>query len=313
MGLLRRRSDPVDRITSEDLAQFGRYEFLGAEQSGVPLGSAYNLISNLNELVYTQSPSDRAQLVAELSRHADKGEWEKVGAWKYVREFLDEAPDTRELIDGGLLAIHRMRVTNLGIHLATIDTPRYAELTGGPPPNDGFFGPPVFDSNYGPTRQYYFDHAVAAAAARRITRVESAPGVEPGPIHEVAGKVWDFGLLVYRGPLVVSPDIQFEPNVIRPLIQAATGVDHALFADRLADAVLDIKSHSYGAWSAIGGARFVEEYLDPVTVETEGYKRLLDTGLALLREGNLIGVAFPRELLTPPQQARLNELRTAEP
>jgi hypothetical protein len=313
MGLFRRRSDPVDRITSEDLAQFGRYEFLGAEQSGVPLGSAYSLISNLNDLVYTRSPTDRAQLVAELSRHADKGEWEKVGAWKYVREFLDEAPDTRELIDGGLLAIHRMHVTNLGIHLATIDTPRYAELTGGPPPNDGFFGPPVFDSNYGPTRQYYFDQAVATAAARQITRVESAPGVKPGPIHEGAAKVWDFGFLVYRGPLVVSPDIQFEPNVVRPLIQAATGVDHALLVDQLADAVLDTKSYSYGAWSAIGGARFVEEYLDPVAVETEGYKRLLDTGLALLREGNLIGVALPLELLTPPQQARLNELSTTEP
>ncbi len=310
MGLFRRSSQPVDRITSEDLAQFGRYEFLGAEQSGVPLGSAYNLISNLNELIYTQSPTDRAQLVAELSRHADKGEWEKVGAWKYVREFLDEAPDTRELIDGGLLAIFRMEVTNLGMHLAPIDTPRYAELTGGPPANDGFFGPPVFDSDYGPTRQYYFDHAITTAAARRISRIESAPGVEPGPLDDAAGAAWDFGLLVYRGPLVVNPDIQFEPNVVRPLVQAATGVDHTLFADRLADAVLDTKSYSYGAWSSIGGARFVEEYLNPSAVETDGYRRLLDTGLAILQEGNLIGTAFSRELLTPPQQVRLNQLST---
>lgn len=310
MGLFRRNSQPVDRITSDDLAQFGRHEFLGAEQSGLPLGSAYGLISSLNELVYTRDAADRARIVAELGRHAEKGEWEKVGAWKYVREFLDEAPDTRELIDGGLLAIDRMRVTNLGINLAPIDTFRYAELTGGPPPNNGFFGPPVFDSNYGPTRQYYFDDAIATAAARRITRIESTPGVEPGPVEEAAKAASDFGLLVYRGPLVVNPDIQFEPNVVRPLVQAATGVDHALFTDRLADAVLDTNSYSYGAWSSIGGERFVEEYLDPSAVDSDGYGRLLDAGLTILREGNLIGIAFSRELLTPPQQDRLNELST---
>ena len=310
MALFRRNSQIVDRITSEDLAQYGRYKFLGAEPSGMPIGSADGLISSLNELVYTRAPADRASLVAELGRHADKGDWEKVGAWKYVREWLDEAADTLELIDGGLLAIHRMRVTNLGLHLAPIDMPRYIELTGGPPPNDGFFGPPVFDSKYGPTRQYYFDHAIATATARRVTRIESAPRVEPGPVEEAAKAAWDFGLLVYRGPLVVNHDIQFEPHVVRPLVQAATGVDHVLFTDRLADAVLDDRWSDYGAWSAIGGARFVEEYLDPSAVDSDGYKRLLDEGLTSLRERNLIGTAFARELLTPPQQDRLNELST---
>lgn len=309
MPLFRSRSQqPVDRITSEDLAQFGRYEFLGADQSGVPSSGAYDLISGLNELVFTQSPTDRAQLVVELHRHAEKGEWEKVGAWKYVREFLDAAPDTQDLIDGGLLAISRMRVTNLGIHLAPIDTQRYVELTGALTPNDGFFGPPVFDSNYGPTRQYYFDHAISTAAARRITRLESAPGVEPGDVTDAAKATWDFGLLVYRGPLVVNPDIRFEPSVTRPLIAAAAGVDHSLFAERLADAVLDASSYTYGPWSSIGGARFIEEFLDPLAVHTTGYARLLNSGVALLRDGNLIGNLFPRELLTPTQQDRLAEL-----
>jgi hypothetical protein len=311
MALWSRKSTPVDRISSEALASFGRYEFLGSEQSGVEPGSAYGLVSNLNELVYTQSPADRAQLVAELHRHAEKGEWEKVGAWKYVREFLTEEPDTRDLIDGGLLAIHRMRVTNLSIHLAPIDSPRYIELTGAPPPSDGFFGPPVFDSNFGPTRQYYFDHAIATAAARNITRIQSMPGVEPGPLQSAAKAMWDFGLLVYRGPLVVNPDIQFEPNVLRPAITAATGVNHGIFADRLADAALDTSTYWYGAWTSIGGARFIEEYLDSSAVQTAGYSRLLGSGLDLLTEMGALDVSMSSELLTPRQRERLAALRSS--
>lgn len=305
MAISNRKSAPIDRISSESLADFGRYEFLGAEQSGVEPSRAYSLIFNLNGLIYTQSPADRAHVIAELNRHAEKGEWEKVGAWKYVREFLSEEPDTQALIDGGLLTIHRMRVTNLSIHLAPVDTPRYTELTGELPPNDGFFGPPVFDSSFGPTRQYYFDHAIATAAARNITRLQTAPGVEPGPLEDAARAMWDFGLLVYRGPLVVSPDIAFEPNVIRPAILAATGVDHIIFGDRLAEPVLDTGSYLFGAWTSIGGARFIEEYLDSSAVETTGYSRLPDSGLRLLTEMGALGVSMTPELLTPRQRARL--------
>lgn len=300
-----RKLAAANRISSEALADFGRCEFLGAEQSGIELSAVYGLVANLNELAFTSLPSDRAQVISELHRHAEKGEWEKVGAWKYVREFLSEAPDTQDLIDSGLIAIHHMRVTNLSIHLAPIDTPRYAELTGGPPPTDGFFGPPVFDSDFGPPRQYYFDQAIAAAAARNINRLPSERGIEPGPLQDAAKAMWDFGLLVYRGPLVVSPDIAFEPNVVRPAVTAATGVDHDLFAERLADSVLDTSSCAYGAWSAIGGARFIEEYLDAATVETTGYARLLDSGLRLLTATGALGVWMSPELLTQRQRARL--------
>jgi hypothetical protein len=299
---------PVDRISSQALADFGRFEFVGAEQSGIDPSNAFGLISNLNELVYTSSPADRAEVIAELHRHAEKGEWEKVGAWKYVREFLSAEPDTQDLIDGSLMAICRMRVTNLAIHLAPIDRPRYVELTGAPPPNDGFFGPPVFDSNFGPTRQYYFDHAIAAAAARNITRLQCTAGVEPGPVEDAARAMWDFGLLVYRGPLVVNPDIAFEPNVIRPAVVAASGVDHSIFADRLAEAALDASSPTYGVWSSIGGARFIEDYLDFSAVNTTGYSRLLDSGLTLLTDMGALGVSIAPEMLTPRQRDRLRSL-----
>lgn len=307
MAFWKRRANPVDRITSEALADFGRFEFLGRE-SGVV--DPYSLVSELVSLSYPPDGPGFAEVVDELRRHAEKGEWERVGAWKYVREFLSDGPEVADLVDGGLLAIHRMRVTNLGIHLAPIDTPRYTELTGGPPPNDGFFGPPVFASDFGPTRQYYFDHAVSTAAARQITRVSSAPGVSPGPIDDAVRAMWDFGLLVYRGPLVVAPDISFEPNVVKPAVDAATGVDHDVFAERLVEAALTQNSTYYGPWTAIGAARFIEDYLDPAVADSPACTNAIDAGLSLLDQMGIIGVGMTPQLFTPRQRQRLSAIRS---
>ncbi|MFZ6005557.1 MAG: hypothetical protein ACOYXM_16665 [Actinomycetota bacterium] len=306
MPFWNRKAVAADRISSEALADFGRFEFLGREQSGV--FDAYALVSDLVSLSYPPDGPGFQAVVAELRRHAQKGEWEKVGAWKYVREFLSDSDDVGDLIDGGLLAIHRMRVTNLSIHLAPIDTPRYTELTGGPPPNDGFFGPPVFDSDFGPTRQYYFDHAISTAAARQISRVPAAAGVEPGPIDASVRAMWDFGMLVYRGPLVVAPDISFEPNVVKPAVEAATGVDHQIFAERLVDAALDRESVCFGPWTAIGAARFIEDYLDRDVAESDACTRAIDCGLTQLVQMGIVGVGMTPELLTPRQRERLSAI-----
>ncbi|MGY1802959.1 hypothetical protein ACI78T_06735 [Blastococcus sp. SYSU D00922] len=301
-----RKPGVVDAIGSDALADFGRFEFLG-EQSGVR--DPYGLVSALVPRCIPPDGPDAAEVVAELRRHAARGEWEKVGAWKFVREFLAPESGADDLVDAGLLAIHRMRVTNLAIHLAPIDTPRFTELTGGPPPHDGFFGPPVFDSGFGPTRQYYFDAAVAAAAGRRIGRVPSAPGVPPGPVDEAARAMWDFGLLVHRGPLLVSPDISFEPGVVRPAVAAATGVDHALFVERLAEAVLDDRAVHHGVWSSLGAARFVEDYLDLGALRTAGYELLLERAIVLVAESGILGVAMPADVMTRRQRERLHAAR----
>jgi hypothetical protein len=310
MALFKRDRSPEDRITSEDLAAFGRWEFL-KEQSGVEASSVYGLIAPLNELVFTQSPADRAILVSELHRHAEKGSWEKVGAWKYVREFLDQAADTQTLIDAGLLAVHEMHVTNLRNHLAPIDTPRYEELTGGPVPHDGFVGPPVFNSSFGPTQSYYFDNALTVAAARMPTRVQSTAGVEPGPVDDASKAMWDFGLLVHRGPLVVSPDIAFEPSVLRPAIQAAMEVDHARFAELVTEKVMDRSSYIWGAWSTLGAARFFEEFLDPSTLETPAYRAVVTEGVRLLIQGDMVGRDLPLEILTPRTAQILRQVQGA--
>ncbi len=308
MAIWNRRASQVDRISSEALADFGRYEFLGSEQSGIT--DAYSLVSNLVSLSYPPDGPGAAEIITELRKHSQSGEWEKVGAWKFVREFFSDVNEATDLIDGGLLAIYRMRVTNLAFHLAPVDLPRYVALTGGPPSNDGFAGPPVFDSAFGPSRQYYFDHAVSSAAARQIHRLAFIAGVEPGAVEDAARAMWDFGILIYRGPLVVSPDTRFEPNVVKPAVNAATGVDHQIFANRLVDVVLKFDSRHYGPWAAIGAARFIEYYLDSAVADSEACRKAIDSGLTLLLEMGIIGGGMTPELLTPRQRERLLAIRS---
>ena len=300
---------PGDRISSEQLADFGRYEFLGEQASGIKSADALGLVRALAEPVWTSEPNARASAVAELSRHADRGEWETVGAWKFVREFLDDALDTRALIDGGLAAVTRMRVTNLSIHLSVSDSARYRELTSGPVPNDGFFGPPVFDSHFGPSRQFYLDSAVAAAARRSIARLPHAPGVRPGPVTDAARSLWDFGQVIYRGPLVVNPDIAFEPSAVRHAVIAATNVDHVLFMNAVAAAVTDPANYLLEGYAAIGAARFAEDYLAAEALSAPGYQRLLDAGLTRFLRTGEPGIEVSPLLLTPLQQEQLAQLR----
>ena len=305
---IRRRKGPGDMITAEDLANFGRYEVLGNELSGVDSMDAYSLVEPLVSRGY--SLQGQSEVAEELRRHAKMGDWEKVGAWKYVRSFLSDREDASDLVDGGLLAVSRMRMTNLAIHLGLVDLARYSELTGRPAANDGFFGPPVFDSTFGPSKQYYLDRAVASAAARRITRLATHVGAKPGPLEAAARSMWDFGMLIYKGPLLVNPDTSFEPNVVRPARDAATGVDHYSFAALLASAVLDESAAHYGVWSAIGGARFVEDYLAAGVAESPAHLRLADAGLSGLIRMGAFGVMVAPAILTRFQTERLALLRS---
>jgi len=266
----------------------------------------------LARLIWGGDPATRPKVIAELRRHAAKGEWEKVGAWKFIREFSAEAPDTQDLIDGGLLAIARMRVTNLTYNLAPVDISRYRELVDGPVPNDGFSGPPVFDSPFGSSRQYYLDNAAAEAARRVITRLPHSQGTRPRSVTEAAKSMWAFGLLIYRGPLVVHPDYTFEPNVVRPAVSAAAGVDHAVFLEMTAGAIFDPANYlNENTWASLGGSRFAEDYLCPEVLETQGYRRLLDAAVGHLIQRGEPGLNVAPGVLTPVQRRRLEEARRA--
>ncbi|MGH3279535.1 MAG: hypothetical protein ACRDNW_10405, partial [Trebonia sp.] len=298
----------ADRISSETLARFGRYVFIDQKLNGQQEDS-FSWVLPLASLIWESGPGGRAAAIAELRRHAAGGAWEKVGAWKFVREFLD-GPDAIDLIDAGLLTLaHDMRVTNLGPNLSVNDSRRYHELTGGPVPNDGFFGPPAFDSEYGPSRQYYLDAAVVAAARRHVTRLPHAPGVAPGPVLAAAKALWNFGNLIYRGPLLVGPDYTFEPGVTRDATTAASGVDHVLFMDAVAGTVFDPVQCLTEGFTAIGAARFAEDYLSPDALNARGLQRLLDAGLRRLLGRGELGVNVSPNLLTPLQASRLAELK----
>lgn len=315
MAFWKRDRPAPERITAEALATYGRNEFLRADPS-IDTSGNYQLI---RDLVHHAMPTDGpgfVEVVAELRRHAAKGEWEKVGAWMFIRDMCGgDVGSAMDLVDGGLAAVIRMRVTNLRFHLSGYDSDRYRELTGEAAPHDGFFGPPVFDSDFGPSKQYYFDHAVAAAAGRRVTRLSTQPGKMPGPVDDAASCMWDFAMLVYKGPLLVGDDYRFEPNVIRPAVTAATGVDHCVFVEALAAAVGERELDTYvkAPWYSLGATRFVEDYLDFATVDEPAYGRLLDAGLTQLVEFGALGVTLSPEVLTPRQRDRIQELGLWKP
>ena len=297
---------PQDRMTPEWLAQYGRYKFLCCDTAGV--FDEMVVVGSFIADLYPQDTPGYAAVLAEVARHAERGEWERVGGWKFARDYLT---GESALVDGGLNAIRRMRCTNLGIHLAPIDQRRWSEVIGEPVPNDGFVGPPVFDSEFGPTRQYYFDAAMTAAASRSVTRLSSATGAEPGPFgpdHQVEGGLGNLAMLVYRGPLLVNPANSFEPGLVRPAVACAQGADHTIFTDRLADVVLSDSLSRHSPWGALGAALFIEDYLDPSAVEAAGYDRLLVHALSFLLENGWLGVNFSAEQLTLRQRARLSRM-----
>jgi hypothetical protein len=301
-----RTTGKTDRMSSDWLAQFGRFKFLGAEAVG-PFDELAVILPIVGDL-YPQDTPAYAAIVAEVTRHSRRGVWESIGGWKFAREYL---AGEFALVDAGLETVRSMRCTNLAMHLAPIDQRRWAEAIGAPVPNDGFIGPPVFDSEYGPTRQYYFDAARDAARRRSVARIPSALGVEPSPFlpdHAVENGLDSLAMLVYRGPLLVNPDKRSEHDLVLPAIMSARGADHRIFVERLADLILGDSLARTSPWGALGAALFIEDYLETSAVDTPGYDRLLMHGLPMLRALGWLGVTMTAETLTDRQRSRLATL-----
>jgi hypothetical protein len=298
------RRRPADTITAGQLASYGRYEFLGADQSGIEDG--YALIVDLASRIYGGDPAAHAEVRGELRRHAEQDEWEKVGAWKFAAGYLERDEVVGEMIDGGLLALARMRVANLGFVLPYSDVSRYEELTGGPVPNNKFFGPPVFESEYGPSRQYYVESAVTALARRSITRLGQHPGVHaPGP-REAAECLHNFGLLIHLGPLAVGPSNKIEGIVVQPAVRGASSSDHLDFMQQIAAEMLSDDTRVGGGFGPIGAARFAEDYLSSDVLCSAAYRQLLDKGLRNLIAAGDPGLLDPR-ILTSSQEEQLKK------
>jgi hypothetical protein len=92
-----------DIISPGQLASYGRYQFLGPVHSGVLPAVAIWLVSDMAAALRAGGPGTRAEVIAELERHAGRGEWEKVGAWKFASQYLCDDPDAVGLRGGGWL------------------------------------------------------------------------------------------------------------------------------------------------------------------------------------------------------------------
>jgi hypothetical protein len=138
-------------VDSSLLADFGRAWLLG-DQNSLDRMKTFDALNPLREPIYHEPDGD-LRAAEELRRHAARGEWEAIGAWQFATDFVRDEDLERELTDLALLTLMKMRITNLRIHLPFGVMGRYEELTSGPVPDDGFYGPPVFDSHFGPSRE----------------------------------------------------------------------------------------------------------------------------------------------------------------
>jgi hypothetical protein len=150
MGLFSRSSEARNRVDSARLADFGRLWLL-REESGLDPTKALEALDGIRKPLYYQPDGDQ-RAGEELRRHAADGEWKAIGAWQFASDFVRDEELEDELRDLALLALMKMRITNLSIHLPAGAVSRYEELTQGPVPEDGYWGPPAFDSDFGPTR-----------------------------------------------------------------------------------------------------------------------------------------------------------------
>lgn len=196
-------------------------------------------------------------------------------------DFAEETSRSIEVLDAALKAFNSFGIDNLGLHLNRIETERFAALFGFPPPNNGFFGPPIFGLGSGPGKQDYFDSAARAAAVRRPRRLPHVSGGEPALTPDAVRCLWDLGQLLVRGPLLVAPECREEPAVAAPLVSAATASDHHLFV-RALTAALEREDDRYVTWQWVGAGRFVEDYLDPSLAGSAEHFRLVDRGLLFL-------------------------------
>jgi hypothetical protein len=299
------RAPEPDLITPGVLAEFGRYSLLGPDLSGVDDAVAVRAaLDPISNVLY--GGDDVAQkAMDEVRRHASAGTWEAVGGWKFAEDFFPGGDVVEELSDDGMRALAEMRIENLDIHLGPVNHARYERVVGTPVPNDKFWGPPVFASSFGPSRQYYYDNALVAKAARQPERIADTPSAAVPDLAPAAGALWDFGMLILRGPLMCAPDQRFERGVLAPMMRCAGGSDHTEFAARLTD-VLDQRGRgNFNGWEYMGAARFVEDYLDETLTGGAAHLRFVDRGLEQLAGQGMLGREISPDALSAIERDRL--------
>lgn len=306
-GSDRARRGRDSQLSSKVVADFGRAWYLDGA-SDIDIQEARGATYPLAQMTFQGDPQMNAEVIRELQDHAQQGPWELVGAWLLARDLLND----ESLTDQALRQIAEMRITNLAIHLAQMDVAHYSELTGGPPPNDGYFGPAAFDSSFGPSRDEHFDRARDYAISRSRPRLRETPGVDPGELDTSELRFWDFGRLIALAPFAIGAiDCRDETQILATADARACASDHEMFANRLTEALLGDETGHFNGWALLGAGRFIEESLDPKLNAGSQHMALIDGGLTQLDEQGMVGTAFRPDVLTEFEQSRLASLRSS--
>jgi hypothetical protein len=198
-----------------------------------------------------------------------------------------------------LRAYDAFGITNLSVHMPPVELSAYAELFDRHPPMDGFFWPAVFSTPHGPQKTDYLGAAAAVAARRRPERFAHRPGVAPSPLAKVQFHgLWDYGRILLLAPLLMDEEARHEPAIVHRVQQVADGADHELV---LRAVVERVESDPDPAWTAVGGARFCEERLDPSLTGSDGHQRLLVAGLDFLERQGLLTSSISPACLSPAE------------
>lgn len=289
------------------LTRYGRYQFLGWEAAGeaVPIDDWYERLTRWFEPLMAGSVA-RQQIIARLNDLATThGGWVAIGAWKVMLDFSsDLVRDGRAALVACLRAYHDFGVTNLAVHIPPVELGVWREVFDFPPPHNGFFTPPVFSTPHGPQKADYLKAAAAAAASRYPERLDQVPGVAPvlpsvpAAERQLAYSLWDFGQLLLIGAHVVQEERRHEPAILARARRWAQNTDHGLVLERL---VAIVQANPDPAWTAVGAARFCEDYLDASLTGSEGHQALLDAGLDFLVRQHLLQTSIDPTCLSPAE------------
>jgi hypothetical protein len=298
-------------IPSDDaglLARFGRYRLLGWEPAGEPgpIDDWFERLARWHQPLIAGPPaldSTVDRLNALATAH---GGWVAIGAWKLLLDY-DSALATagRDTLAACLRAYDAFGITNLSVHMPPVELSAYVELFDRPPPMDGFFWPAVFSTPHGPQKSHYIDAAAAVAAGRRPQRFAHRPGVAPTQLSKAHFySLWDYGRILLLGPLLMDEEARHEPAIIHRVRRVADGADHELVLRAIVE---HVESDPDPAWTAVGGARFCEERLDPSLTGSDGHQRLLAAGLDFLERQGLLASSVSPECLSPAEVKGLEQ------
>lgn len=284
------------------LGEFGKHQLFGGDYHQL----SYSTQARAIDLVMRAGWVRIGDLVSEAEASGEL--WQVVGAMKLANEFLDSDELAAPFFDAGIRALAKMRITNPQQHLSGREFSRYRMHFDRVEP-DNFWGPAVFESEFGPSRQFFLDAAVASVSARKPIVLFHEEGVEMELDNSIDldSLFFKFGSLIYRGPLVMSLQDRDEAQLIHPIVAAISSRDHKLGARKMVDRVSEnaiMDSYSF-VFIGLGLVRFIEDYLDPSALALEEARMLRLHCLQQLQRMGVFRASIARGVFT---QAEIDAL-----